>query len=285
MDCSLSPLSGVIRVKYLFGLDIFGIFMHPYLNTAIKAARKAGQIINRAAENVSHITVSQKGHADFVTEVDKMAEQAIITILQDAYPSHAFLGEESGQLGQSEHQWIIDPLDGTTNFLHGFPMYSVSIALLSGGVLTQGVVFDPVRNDLYTATRGSGAYLNDRRIRVSSLDRFDRALIGTGFPFSTMLHQDRYLAVFREVMRQSAGIRRPGSAALDLAMVAAGRFDGFWELALKPWDIAAGCLLIQEAGGLVSDIEGEQDYLNSGHVVAGSPRIFAHLLRIIKETT
>ena len=255
--------------------------MHPQLNIAIKAARRAGQIINRAAQDLDRLTVTKKGPSDFVSEVDRGGEAAIIGILREAYPDHAFLGEEGGAIGSSEYQWIIDPLDGTTNFLHGFPMYCTSIALVHKGVVTQAVVYDPVRNDLFTATRGSGAFLNDRRIRVSQNIRMEDALIGSGFPYSSMEHQDRYLRMLAEVMRKSAGIRRPGSAALDLAYVAAGRYDGFWELGLKPWDMAAGTLLIQEAGGLVSDLEGDGQFLQTGHVVAGNPKIFAQLLPMV----
>ena len=255
--------------------------MHPQLNIAVKAARRAGTLINRAALDIGRLTVTRKGPADFVSEVDRMAEAAIIGVLREAYPDHAFLGEEGGAVGESEYQWIIDPIDGTTNFLHGFPVYCTSIALAHKGVVTQAVIYDPVRNDLFTATRGSGAFLNDRRIRVSQETRMEDALIGSGFPFSSMEHQERYLRMFAEVMRKSAGIRRPGSAALDLACVAAGRYDGFWELGLKPWDMAAGTLLIQEAGGLVSDLEGEDRFLQTGHVVAGNPKIFAQLLPMV----
>ncbi|MDE2259080.1 MAG: inositol monophosphatase [Betaproteobacteria bacterium] len=255
--------------------------MHPQLNFAVKAARRAGNIINRAALDIERLTVTKKGPADFVTEVDRQVEDVIIGILRDAYPDHGFLGEESGAVGDSEYQWIIDPIDGTTNFLHGFPMYCTSIALAHKGIVTQAVIYDPVRNDLFTATRGSGAFFNDRRMRVSSLLRMEDALIGSGFPYSSMEHQERYLRMLAEVMRKSAGIRRPGSAALDLAYVAAGRYDGFWELGLKPWDMAAGTLLIQEAGGLVSDLEGNNQFLQSGHVVAGNPKIFGQLLPMV----
>ena len=257
--------------------------MHPQLNVAIKAARRAGNLIQRAAQDVGRLTVSKKAHADFVSEVDRAAEQVILEVLQDAYPDHAFLGEEGGASGDSPYCWIIDPLDGTTNFLHGFPLYSVSIALTHQGIVTQGVVYDPVHNDLFTATRGSGAFLNDRRIRVSGRTRLDESLIGTGFPYSHMTHQERYLRMMAEVMRKTAGLRRPGSAAIDLAYVAAGRYDAFWELDLKVWDIAAGTLLIQEAGGLVSDLDGEGRFLETGNVVAGSPKIFGQLLPILQN--
>jgi myo-inositol-1(or 4)-monophosphatase len=253
------------------------------MNTAIKAARRAGAIINRATQDLGRLTVTKKGPADFVSEVDRSAEEAIISVLREAYPDHSFLGEEGGAIGESEFQWIIDPLDGTTNFLHSFPMYCTSIALAHKGVITQAVIYDPIRNDLFTATRGSGAYLNDRRLRVSSLLKMEDALIGSGFPYSSMEHQERYMRMLAEVMRKSAGIRRPGSAALDLAYVAAGRYDGFWELGLKPWDMAAGTLLIQEAGGLVSDLEGNNQFLETGSVVAGNPKIFAQLLSLVSR--
>jgi myo-inositol-1(or 4)-monophosphatase len=255
--------------------------MHPTLNVAIKAARRAGQIINRASLDLDLLQVSSKRHNDFVTEVDKAAEAAIIDMLREAYPDHAILAEESGASGESEYQWIIDPLDGTTNFIHGFPQYAVSIALAHKGQVTQAVVYDPTRNELFTASRGRGAYLNERRIRVSRRTKLQEALIGTGFPFRVFEHLDAYLAMFRELLPKTAGIRRPGAAALDLAYVAAGRLDGFWEIGLAPWDMAAGSLLITEAGGLVGDLGGEAGYLASGNIVGGSPKIFHQLLQVI----
>jgi myo-inositol-1(or 4)-monophosphatase len=251
------------------------------LNTAVKAARRAGGIINRASHDLSLLTVRAKRDNDFVSEVDHKAEQAIIDTLLTAYPKHSILAEESGSTGQSEYQWIIDPLDGTTNFLHGFPQYAVSIALVHKGQLDQAVVYDPVRNDLFTASRGSGAFLNERRVRVSKRERLQDALIGTGFPYRDFTHLDAYTGMFRDLVQKCSGLRRPGSAALDLAWLAAGRTDGFFEIGLSPWDIAAGCLLVQEAGGLVSDFTGESGYLHQGHVVAGNPRIFAQLLQTI----
>ncbi len=258
--------------------------MHPMLTIAVKAARRAGGIINRAAQNLDLLHVSRKAHSDFVSEVDGAAEDAIIRVLLEAYPKHAILAEESGARGdqdKSEYQWIIDPLDGTTNFLHGLPQYSVSIALLHKGILTQAVVYDPCSNELFTASRGRGAYLNDHRLRVSKRTQLADCLVGTGFPFREFSHVDAYLAMFKDIMPRTSGIRRPGSAALDLAYVAAGRYDGFWELGLSPWDMAAGCLLITEAGGLVSDLEGNATYLQSGHIVAGNPKIFGQLLQVI----
>jgi myo-inositol-1(or 4)-monophosphatase len=255
--------------------------MHPALNIAIKAARRAGQIINRASLDLDLVKVSSKRHNDFVTEIDKAAEAAIIGVIRDAYPDHAILAEESGSSGESEYRWIIDPLDGTTNFIHGFPQYAVSIALAHKGVLTQAVIYDPTRNELFTASRGRGAFLNDRRLRVGKRVRLEEALLGTGFPYRVFEHMDAYLGMFRELMQKTAGIRRPGSASLDLAYVAAGRFDGFWEIGLAPWDLAAGALLITEAGGLVGDLTGEAGYLESGNIVGGSPKIFAQILQVI----
>ena len=259
--------------------------MHPMLGIAVRAARRAGAIINRAARDVDLLAVSRKRHADFVTEVDRAAEQAVIEILHRAYPDHAILAEESGatagQAGESEYTWIIDPLDGTTNFIHGFPQYAVSIGLQHKGILVQGVIYDPTKNELFTATRGRGAYLNERRIRVSKRTQLDEALIGTGFPFREIENLDEYLGMFREITARTAGVRRAGAAALDIAYVAAGRLDGFWEIGLSPWDIAAGALLVQEAGGLVGDFRGDAGYLGSGRIVCGNPKIFAQLVHII----
>jgi len=252
------------------------------MNIAVKAARRAASIINRASLQLDLVTVQSKSPNDFVTEIDRAAEAAIIEVLRETYPQHGILAEESGESGQSEYQWIIDPLDGTTNFIHGFPQYAISIALARKGVLEQAVIFDPTRNELFTATKGSGAFLNDRRIRVSKRTRLNESLIGTGFPFREFDHIDPYLAIFRELAQKTAGIRRPGAAALDLAYVACGRLDGFWEFGLKPWDMAAGTLLIQEAGGLVSDLAGESGFLASGNVVAGTPKVFAQLLPVIQ---
>jgi myo-inositol-1(or 4)-monophosphatase len=256
--------------------------MHPMLNTAVKAARRAGNIINRATRNLDLVAFKEKAANDFVTEVDGEAEQAIIRVLHDAYPGHAILAEESGASGESEYQWIIDPLDGTTNFIHGFPQYCVSIALRHRAVVTQAVVYDPSRNDLFTASRGRGAYLNDQRIRVSKRTQLRSSLIATGFPFRQFEHIDVYLAILRDMMAGVAGVRRAGSAALDLAYVAAGRFDGFWEFGLSPWDIAAGGLLITEAGGLIGGLTGEDDYMETGHVVGGNPKVFVELLKAIE---
>ncbi len=258
--------------------------MHPMLNTAVKAARRAGQVINRASLDIDQIKVSTKQQSDYVTEVDKLAESAIIEMLRETYPNHAILAEESGASGdeQAEYQWIIDPLDGTTNFIHGFPQYAVSIALAHKGVLSQAVVYDTTRNELFTASKGGGAFLNDKRIRVSKRTKLDESLIGTGFPYRSFKHIDPYLAIFRDLAQKTAGMRRPGAASLDLAYVAMGRLDGFWEFGLAPWDMAAGALLISEAGGLVGDLTGEPNYLASGNMVAGTPKIFGQLLQVIE---
>jgi myo-inositol-1(or 4)-monophosphatase len=258
--------------------------MHPMLNTAIKAARQAGSLINRGTRDLDALTISKKRHNDFVTEIDKAAEMAIIDILHKAYPDHAILAEESGASGASadaEFQWIIDPLDGTTNFIHGFPQYCVSIGLRQKGVMTQGVIFDPTRNELFTTTRGAGAYLNDRRIRVSKRLKLADTLVGTGFPFRDMKNLEHYIDMFRDVTKNVSGIRRAGSAALDLAYVACGRLDAFWEIGLAPWDMAAGSLLVQEAGGLIGDLKGEEAYMESGNVVGGNPKIFVQMLQLL----
>lgn len=255
--------------------------MHPMLNIAVKAARRAGGIINRATRNLDVITVKEKAANDFVSEVDHEAEQAIIRTLLEAYPDHSILAEESGASGRSEYEWIIDPLDGTTNFLHGLPQFAVSIALRHRGVITQAVIYDPTRNDLYTATKGRGAFLNETRIRVSKRAHLKPSLIGTGFPYRQIDHLDTYLAMMRDMICNTAAIRRPGAASLDLAWVAAGRMDGFWELGLGPWDMAAGALLILEAGGMVGDLEGNNGYLESGHIVAGNPKVFAQMLALL----
>jgi myo-inositol-1(or 4)-monophosphatase len=257
--------------------------MHPMLNIAVKAARRAGNIITRATRNLDVVAVREKVANDYVSEVDHEAEQAIIRTLHEAYPDHSILAEESGASGKSEYQWIVDPLDGTTNFLHGFPQYAVSIALKHKDVVTQAVIYDPSRNDLFTATRGRGAYLNDTRLRVSKRAQLKPSLIGTGFPFRQLEHVDVYLAMLRDVMHNSAGVRRAGSAALDLAYVAAGRLDAFWEIGLSAWDMAAGALMITEAGGLVGDLEGNAGYLESGNIVAGNPKLFGQMIQLLSR--
>ena len=257
--------------------------LHPMLTAAVKAARRAGTIINRASMDVGSLAVTKKRHNDFVTEVDKAAEKAVIETLLATYPDHGILAEESGVSGpqDAEYVWIIDPLDGTTNFIHGFPQYAVSIGLRHKGIITQAVVYDPSRNELFTASRGRGAYLNDRRIRVSGRIGLADSLIGTGFPFRDGSHLEEYMRMFKAVTQETAGVRRPGAAALDLAYVACGRLDGFWEIGLAPWDMAAGSLLILESGGLIADLEGEGDYLKNGHVVCGTPKVFLPLLQLL----
>lgn len=254
------------------------------LNTAVKAARKAGTLIARAAYDRDKLTVQKKRRNDFVSEVDRAAESAIIATLRESYPKHAILAEESGASGDSDHQWVIDPLDGTTNFLHGLPQYCVSIALRVKGQVTQGVVFDPNRDELFTASKGNGAFLNDRRIRVSPTRLLEDALIGTGFPFREPDDLDQYVRQFREMTQRAAGIRRPGAAALDLAYVACGRYDGFWEQGLAPWDMAAGSLLVREAGGIVSDFVGKDGYLESGRIIAATPGIFPEVVQVVSGT-
>ena len=247
--------------------------MHPMLNIAIRAARTAGDIIVRYVERVDTLEVHSKGYNDFVSEVDREAERRIVEIIRKAYPQHGILGEESGSHAGNEYVWVVDPLDGTTNFLHGFPQYAVSIAIKRGGRLQQGVIYDPLRQELFTASRGEGARLNDRRIRVSRCTTLKNALLGTGFPFRMVSDVDTYLAILKAFIIRTSGIRRAGAAALDLAYVAAGRLDGFWEFGLKEWDMAAGALLIQEAGGLVTDATGDDTYLECGNIVAANPKV------------
>ena len=258
--------------------------LHPMLNIAVKAARAAASIINRAALDLEVLKIGSKGPNDYVSEVDRAAEDAIIGILLEAYPGHGILAEESGRehgARNSEFVWIIDPLDGTTNFLHGFPVYAVSIALAHRNVVQQAVVYDPTRNDLFFASKGRGAFLNDRRLRVSRRTRIADALIGTGFPFRKGDNFKRYVRMFEEVMQSCAGLRRPGAAALDLCYVAAGYYDGFFETGLSPWDVAAGSLVITEAGGLIGNFTGESDYLYQREVVAGNPKIYGQLVQML----
>ena len=253
--------------------------MHPILTIAVRAARKAGSIINRAAVDSGSITVRAKRANDFVTQIDQAAEQAIIEIVRKSYPDHGFLAEESGATDEkAETAWIIDPLDGTTNFIHGFPQYCVSIGVRHRGALAHAVVYDPGRNELFTSSKGAGAFLNDRRIRVSKREKLGDSLVGTGFPFKELTRIELYMKQLAYFMTNTAGVRRAGAAALDLAYVACGRLDAFWELGLSPWDTAAGALLVQEAGGLVGDLKGEQTWLESGDICASTPKIFPALL-------
>ncbi|HJV71016.1 inositol monophosphatase family protein [Ideonella sp.] len=262
--------------------------IHPMLNIAIKAARTAGAIINRASLDVDLLQVTAKSTNDFVTEVDQAAEQAIIETLLTAYPGHGILAEESGRQHGAKHSdflWIIDPLDGTTNFIHGFPVYCISIALAFRGKVEQAVVYDPTRNDLFMASKGRGAFLNDKRLRVSKRTRLGEALIGTGFPFRKGDNLQRYMKMFETVAPHCAGLRRPGSAALDLCYVAAGWYDGFFETGLNPWDVAAGSLMITEAGGLIGNFTGEADFLHQREVVAGSPKVYGQLVQLLAPFT
>jgi len=258
--------------------------LHPMVNIAVRAARSAGSIINRAALDIESVRVSQKQVNDFVTEIDQASETAIIETLLGAYPGHGILAEESGRqhgARDSEYVWIIDPLDGTTNFIHGFPIYCISIALAVRGRVEHAVIYDPTRNDLFTSTRGRGAFLNDRRLRVSKRIRLGESLIATGFPFRPGDDFPAYLAMMGDVMQRTAGLRRPGSAALDLAYVAAGFTEGFFETGLQPWDVAAGSLLVTEAGGLVGNFSGDADFMDQKECLAGNPKIYAQLVSLL----
>ncbi len=258
--------------------------MHPLVNIAVRAARAAGNIIVRNMDRIDRLTIATKRSNDFVSEVDQQAEAAIIEVLRQAYPDHGIYAEESGhQNEKAEYQWIIDPLDGTTNYLHGFPQFSVSIALKHKARLEAGVIYDPLSQELFTAARGEGAQMNEKRIRVSGQKGLKGALLGTGFPYTHQHYLDTYLATMKALMEPTAGIRRPGSAALDLAWLAAGRTDGFWEFNLKAWDIAAGALIVREAGGIVSDFYGRDGYLENGDIIAASPKVFPEMLKIIES--
>jgi len=256
--------------------------MKPTTNIAVRAARQAGKLLLRYYGQVDAKSVSEKGRNDFVSEVDRAAEQAIIEVIRRAYPNHAILAEESGEHRGDDFQWVIDPLDGTTNYLHGCPQFAVSIALKHRGQLESAVVYDPLREEMYTADRGGGAYLNDHRLRVNQRKDLHGALLGTGIPFRDQRFVDQYLAMMKLLIRDTAGIRRPGAAALDFAYVAAGRTDGFWELGLAPWDFAAGVLLVREAGGRVTDLAGGDRFFETGNVVAGGLKVHAAMLRTIE---
>ena len=255
--------------------------MNPMLNTAIKAARRAGTVILRSMDRLDTLKIQSKDKNDFVSDVDRKAEEEIIKILRQTYPQHSILAEENGAIEGNEYQWIIDPLDGTTNYLYGFPVFAVSIALAFNGELLHGVVYDPLRDELFTASKGDGAMLNNRRLRTTHRKGLDGALLGTGFPFKQQQHLDIYLETFRALFPDSSGIRRAGSAAIDLAYVAAGRLDGFWEIGLKPWDMAAGALLVQEAGGVCTDFAAGSDFLESGNIIAGGLDVQQSIQRTI----
>lgn len=262
--------------------------MEPMLTVALNAARKAARLAEQAAERLDKLTIESKALNDFVTQADHAVEKEIIYHLRKAYPGHRMRGEESGiheGSADTEYEWLIDPIDGTTNFIHGIPHFAVSIACLHKGRVEHAVIIDPTKREEFTASRGKGAQLNGRRIRVSPRHSLDGAIIGTGIPFSGFVfeHIEPYLECLREVAGQTAGIRRPGSAALDLAYVAAGRFDGFWEIGLKPWDIAAGVLLIKEAGGMVADLKGGESYMETGNITTGAPKVFKALLQITQK--
>jgi len=253
--------------------------IHPIVNIATDAVRKAGTHILRSLDRLEYVEVEEKQHNDFVSEVDKKAELIIIDTIKKAYPEHAILAEESGSTEGDEHLWIIDPIDGTTNFLHDFSHFCISIAFQVKGKLEHGVIYDPIRNELFTASRGKGALLNSRKLRVSARKSLHGSLIGTGFPFRQQTDLDLYLQTFKAIATDVADIRRAGSAALDLAYVAAGRLDGFWEFGLSKWDIAAGILLVKEAGGMLSDLVGGENYYETGNVLAANPKILKVMLQ------
>ena len=283
--CSLKIVERWATV-YCTGLPHFdtgNLPMNPILNTAFKAARKAGDMMIRASNNLSAIKVDSKAFNDFVSDIDRMSESILIEALKESYPQHKITTEESGSHGKAraEYEWIIDPLDGTTNYLHGHPQFAISMALLHKGVLQEALVYAPERNDLYLASRGKGALLNDRRIRVSNRIELNQCLIGTVFPVVDQSMMDTYLAILKDFLSKTAGARREGAASLDLCALATGRFDGFFEFNLKPWDIAAGALIAKEAGAIVTDMQGEQNWLDSGDIVAANPKVLAQMLQII----
>lgn len=255
--------------------------MHALLNVAVMAARRAGDTLIRKMKNLDKLNIEEKGYNDYVSDADKAAEQAVIATVQKHYPEHAFLAEETGVSGQSDHIWIIDPLDGTTNYLHGFPVFAVSIGVQIKGRMEHAVVYDPMRQELFTASRGDGAQLDGHRIRVSGQKQLNRALVGTGFPFR-QIDQDitPYMNMLSKVIRNTSGVRRPGAAALDLCYVAAGRLDAFFETGLAPWDLAAGSLIIREAGGIISGLGGAETYMDTGSVLCGTPKIYAELAKL-----
>lgn len=255
--------------------------MHALLNVAVMAARQAGNVLVRKLNNPAKLKIQEKSRNDYVTDADEAAEAAIIETIHKHYPDHAILAEESGEEGDSDTVWIIDPLDGTTNFMHGFPVFAVSIGVQVKGRIEHAVVYDPIRQELFTASRGAGAQLDGRRIRISGQTRLEHSLIGTGFPYKLADEEmGPYLGMLEKVLRNTSGVRRPGAAAIDLCYVAAGRLDGFWETNLNAWDLAAGGLVIREAGGIISGLDGSEDYLRTGHVLAGTPKIYAALAQL-----
>ena len=258
--------------------------MHPMLHTAVRSVREGGRVILMYFDQLDRLEYSSKGRNDYVSQADVEAERAVLDVLTRAYPDHGIIAEESGEREGSEYTWIIDPLDGTTNFLHGFPMFAVSVAVKRAGVLEHGVVYDPLHDEMFTASRGEGAQLNGKRLRVSTTRQLAPSLLGTGFPFRDLGIIEPWMRSFQSLLPKTSGIRRAGAAALDLAYVAAGRLDGFWEFGLKPWDMAAGALLIREAGGLVADVSGGQDFLENGNLVAANPLIFEEFRKIVARS-
>jgi myo-inositol-1(or 4)-monophosphatase len=255
--------------------------MNALQNVAVMAARRGGAILIRHLNKLDKLKVEKKGHNDFVSDADRAAEEAVIEVIRNHYPEDAILAEESGKQGDSDTVWIIDPLDGTTNFLHGFPQFCVSVGVQIKGRMEAAAVYDPISQDLFAAARGEGATLNDRKIRVSGRKEMEYALIGTGFPFRQKdMDMGPYLEMLGKVVKNTAGVRRPGAAALDLCYVAAGRLDAFWEIGLKPWDLAAGSLIIREAGGIVSALDGSENYLEAGHILCGTPKVYAGLAKL-----
>jgi len=255
--------------------------MHALLNVAVMAARRAGSTLIRKMVNLGKLKIEEKGHNDYVSDADRAAEKAVIDCILKHYPDHAILAEESGRQGESDTVWIIDPLDGTTNYLHGFPVFAVSIGVQIKGRMEHGVVYDPMRQELFTASRGQGAQVDGHRIRVSGQKQLERALIGTGFPYRRVDDElGPYMDMLAKVLKSTSGVRRPGAAALDLAYVAAGRLDAFWETGLKSWDLAAGSLIIREAGGMVSGLDGSENYLDTGHILTGTPKIYRDVARL-----
>ncbi len=255
--------------------------MHPLITIGIRAARKAGDYIIRNMDRIHDIQIQEKNLNDFVSEIDRHSERIIVDTIHNSYPDHAILAEESGPQGDSEIQWIIDPLDGTTNYLHGFPQFAISIAIKQKEQINHAIVYDPLKQELFTATRGEGALLDNRKIRVSKRKHLYGALLGTGFPFGESLDMDTFIKTFRAIFPMTAGIRRAGAASLDLAYVACGRLDGYWEYGLKQWDIAAGALLVQEAGGIVSGIAKGESFLSTGNILCGNPEIYKEIHKII----